>query len=314
MRRVIVGGLLLALLAGCASRADRDGAEASAVPAGCPDLNPTGPMSTDYASLALLPEDAEAVGLVRCDLTFETDTTGRWQWAVESRAASGWEPLVAALRLGDETRPVWDLASQTCALALTVLPWTAVALEDGSWMHVGAPVTSCSDLLPEVMTALDGVVWEEVSRTRGPQIATPDELDLEAQAEALGCATEWKDMISVVAADPASEPQGPLIPEGTTSVVACRYSVASPGEVGQFVAGARLTREQTESLVARLSDAVPDPGSCAAAGTGFALLYRGSGGGPVTVELGGCSRALGESGGLAQVPDTVVALLNGATP
>lgn len=267
------------------------------------------PGTADYTTLPLLPDDVTPVGLVQCILDQESDASGRWQVVVESRAASGWEDVVSALRLED-VRTV-SLGGVGCDAMLRLLPWTALVLEDGSWMRVGVPVDECGIPLPEVTTALEVVSWEEVSRVRGAQIGTPEQLELEALAESLGCSTAVKDMVAVVAQDPASDPRVAL-PTGAGPLVACRFAVSGPGAAGSFVGGAKLSAADSEAVLTGLSAAVPDPGGCARTHTGFVMIV-GDQGGTVMIELDGCGRALGDSGGLARVAQEVVDLLDSRT-
>lgn len=117
-----------------------------------------GPPSMGYATLPLLPEDVEPVGVIECQNERVGDTSSGW---IERRATSGVEAYVAALRLPDERRPL--LGGVNCTASALLIPWSAVVLDDGSALRVGTPVDVCGSPRAEAATAYLALEWSETA-------------------------------------------------------------------------------------------------------------------------------------------------------
>ncbi|MGE0818720.1 MAG: hypothetical protein AB7O74_08640 [Candidatus Nanopelagicales bacterium] len=301
------------LLAACGTEtagtggADQAPRSAGTVAAECPaDLEPF----TDYASGPRLPDDAAPVGVLRCVVEQEDDpATGRWTVVRTEKATTGIDAYVAALRLPDEPRPEGDYACTADALAL---PWLAVLLPDGRALQVALPLTPCGKPRSEVLAALDALDFSTVSTERVSQVSTPEQLGLEKQAAALGCAYQFKDMITIEAGDGPDSGKQRLLATTPNRMTSCRYSAdpASDDPVLTFVGGGRaLTPQEVDTAVAALQTATPTTEACPSPHTVVWGLYGADGGPWLLVELDGCGRVASDTGALRTLPAASLAEL-----
>lgn len=311
MRRAgaVAAASVALLLAGCGvvgfTKADR--APVDPVPAGCPEE--VAAMSSAsgvwYTAYDLLASDVEPTAVVRCVPKTVEDGTGRWS-AVQRQEVSGEAaaPVLAALRAGDDR----VLLSETCAAVLTLLPWLAVVLPDGSWQPVGVPVDGCGGPKIEAQHALDAASWDEATPVKVALIQSAADVDQEQRAADAGCAYQWKDEIGLIGEFSGDVPKQILPASGR--LTACRYVVAGAGQDGTWVGGGVVASEDADAVrTALVSSAVA--AACSEPRTGF-VVVTGSDGDFVTVDLS-CPRLLAGDA-LGTLPQASVDLLVSLTP
>jgi hypothetical protein len=239
-----------------------------------------------------LPPDFVPTSVTTCHEEQRTTASeGTWSVLVEQRADSGINALVTAMRAPDEYRP----NEMACTLDYRSTPWLAFQDASGAVVVARMPRTACDKPSDAAVAALDALTLRTVSQTRVAQVQTPAQVALDAQANALGCPTAFKDMIAIQDADAggiALSPGGSPYATSPTHLALCRYTPdPSDPQVGQFASGAALSGATLTTLLDALTGT--DPGrACTRQHSGFAALV-GTSGDYVLVEVGGCGRVLG---------------------
>jgi hypothetical protein len=154
---VVAASALTLVLSGCAvfSHPPTERSSDAAAPAGCPSSGVVA-AGTSYQTVALLPADVAPRTVLRCSLS----TTGGSGILAETVEVADAPDLLAALRLEDIPAPF----GQSCDASLALRPWTAVGLEDGTWLPVGWPVDECAKPRPEVDLAMQAASWAAVAQ------------------------------------------------------------------------------------------------------------------------------------------------------
>lgn len=268
------------------------------------DVTTSGHQPSDAVPLG--PDDT-VVAVVRCDLAEqEFPGEGGWKVVTSSRATTGLEPLLVALRRPAETgRP------GGCLDYLLAEPWFGLELADGRFVRPIVPLDSCGHPLAEVGAALDALPWRTGDTARYEQTRTQEQVDLAARADAIGCPAAIKDLAAIeVESGRAPRPgtRGDVaLPEG--SVLLCRYRVGTapydPTAPG-FVSGERLPVAGAAAVRSAL-DASGPVLACSQPHRDLAMLLVGDSW--TEVELDGCRRVLGWTSQWAQAAPALLAAL-----
>lgn len=313
-RTLPVAASAVFLLAACGTQVagdagpNRSGGTSSTIPAECPDG--VADSYPDYAAGPHLADDQVPVAVLRCVVAQEDDpATGRWTVVRTEKATAGIDAYVAALRMADAPRPEGDFA---CTADALLLPWSAVVLADGTAVQVALPVDACDKPIQEVRTALDALTFATVSTERVRQDASADDVAREKQAESLGCAYQFKDLIRIEAQDGPDSGKQPLLATTPNRMTSCRYSAdpASDDPVLTFVGGGRaLAPQEVDTAVAALQTATPTTEACTTPHTVVWGLYGADAGPWLLVELDGCGRVASDTGALRTLPPASLAEL-----
>ncbi|MFN8158121.1 MAG: hypothetical protein U0R68_11930 [Candidatus Nanopelagicales bacterium] len=308
----LLAGVLL--LAGCAATSSGSaspsgsGSDAAAEASRCPGPGEVLDATTSGhqpAGAVVLGAQDSVVAVVRCS-PGEKDVPGEgsWQVVTEETATTGLEPLVAALRA-----PAPTASSRGCLDYLLLVPWIGLELADGRFVRPVVPLDSCGHPSSDTLKALQDLSWEQGPTTRLRQVRTPEQVELAAQAVAIGCPDALKDVLGMSlgertwtsTADQASLPAGPA--------VLCRYLVGTapydataPG----FQSGNPLTAAQ-RAAIARAVAASGAPRPCASASPTVALVVVGES--SVEVETAGCHRVLVDWTAAGQASPELLALV-----
>jgi hypothetical protein len=262
-KSMAVSAVLFALITGCAS--PQSGAVllsptvgSGSVPAACPSAEQLGSSGGAGIVAAPLPGDLAVTEVVECSVEDRPVAgDGVWSFNVEKRSIVGIERLLATLRTKDEPAP----ANLTCALVGITLPWFALVDTRGNWVRPHLPLTMCGAPQPAMMSALAAVSWSTVRATKDKQVTTQAQATAEAQAAAVGCATPFKDMISIDASFrvPTSSPSG-LLGSPQTGFTVCHYAASKdPGGMPllTFISGRRVSGTAAATLANALMAAGP---------------------------------------------------------
>jgi hypothetical protein len=314
--RTAVGALLAAgillLATGCAGRTAIGGVDVGvggAVGSGVAtdsvggaglgsDCRSTGGPAPTNPVLSPLSANAVLVGATRC--LFEAQLVagdGEWEVKLEQRADAGLDVLAAALRLPDQPAA----ASQACSAIGYVPIIITVTDQHGHQMMPRLPEADCGGPLKAATDAIAALNWSTVKTTKAYQTRT--ELEISS-----GCPGQYKHMITIVAIDQARAPGGPLaapqyLPSAPLQV--CRYALDPSSAVtlggsaliqmGKLAAASTLDGKLAADLLAAVA-AAPAAQPCGRPQAPFALLFtKGAAGPNISVELGGCYRALIDS-------------------
>jgi hypothetical protein len=323
MRVLLIGVVMVLATAGCARSGQGTGGGSTADGVGT-DMAVTGtpddlggwceaqkPGASEPVRRPL-PAGFTPVSASRCVFTTQlVKGDGEWQVREEQQATGGLDALVRALRQRSQQK-----TDATCPAI--GYPPVVITLTDATGRTVtpAIPRTVCGAPLPEVPKAIKALAWHTVKQTRIQQVRTQLEIDT-------GCGGGWKPMIAIEAAEPAtrSPAPGPVFTEARSGTLrVCRYqlnpadtiamSQGAPLAMGKLASAGKLTGAALTRFVDALAKA-PGAAPCGRPQAPFAVVYPEGGSGPfVTVELGGCYRFSGDSGGLRQLDAATVALLN----
>ena len=256
-----------------------------------------------------LPDDFVPTEVIECVVASKSFAgEGVWSVLQERRARTGIEALVAAMRLPSQPTP----AQQACDAMLVVVPWFGFFDARGHWLRVDVPRDSCGKPLGAVRTALDALTFTTIRETRLHQDLTPEQARLESEATALGCTTQFKDMIAIVDADPGAPRTVPgSVLGGARPTALCRFSAAADAQgmpMLTFVSGERPSAGQGAALAAALEAGGPVR-PCTARHTSVVGLFT-AGNDWVLVEVDGCHRVYGGSAHWRQAAPALLAALS----
>ncbi|MDX6255098.1 MAG: hypothetical protein QOJ11_1432 [Frankiales bacterium] len=236
---------------------------------------------------------------------------GVWQVLIGQHLVGDLGPLRAALEEPDTAAPASKAGvTYACAGSLAITPTLILVSSAGQQLRPRAPVDWCGDQRPDLGTAIAHLQRVDVQVTKLRQMQSQTRLNSIAAAVALGCQPSWKDPFTLGMVPPTLSPGGPFSPAPVTLVL-CLYK-ANPADppLVDFVAGKHLTATQTRQLLAAAT--LPGkPGGCSKPHSDLLLVSTGS---TITaqIEVGGCSRAVRETGGrdtVGRVDAAVVAAL-----
>ncbi|MGW3854192.1 hypothetical protein [Micromonospora arida] len=270
-------------------------------------ITETSPPAVKEPTIGRIDPAFTPVAAVICGREIRPGPNGGQEQIATERRAEQIAPLLTALRLPSEQTG----GEVACTLDMVIPPWLALLDERGRWLRPHIPTDSCGKPRGEVMDALAEPTWTTVDTRTIRQIES-------AEAEAAGCAQQWKDLVwaDIRNGNPGSA--GPRTRPAAEPLRLCVYQVPASlqdGEKppGDFVYGGPLPAERQAGVLRALSNrrAVVD---CATPATRFAVLRPLDGGGPDRhVELDGCQRFLVASatGGaqLGQGDDALATLL-----
>jgi hypothetical protein len=276
----------------------------------CPTLADASAFFPAQDAQGTLPDDFVPTAVIEC-VVASKPFAGEGVWSVmqERQARSGIEALVTAMRLPSQPTP----AQQACDASLVVVPWFGFLDANRRWLRVDVPRDSCGKPLGAVLTALGALTFTTLHETRLHQDLTPDQATLESEATALGCTTQFKDMIAIVDADPG-QPQtdaGSVLVDGRQPTALCRFSAGKDSDgmpMLTFVAGQRPTAAQGAALAAGLEAGGPVR-PCSTIHTSVVGLFTAANDW-VLVELDGCHRTYGGSTQWRQAAPALLAALS----
>jgi len=295
-----LGATLVTLLSGCAvpdrgnaAGVGHDDTGLSAVSGGSDCDSGGNPMMTP-APLTPLPADAVLVKATRC--LFEPRTVagdGEWLTRLEQEATAGLDGLAAALRLPSRKA----VAGQLCDLVAYAPIVITVTDTAGRQFHPQVPYGACAEPLRAATDAIAALSWMTVGTTKIRQ--TRSELEVSS-----GCPNGWKPTIPMTA--DGSGTQVTEVNATARELRVCRFdldpdpsNVITLGETGRSYRMGKLAIASTMDaaaggeLLAAVAKAPRASGACAQPEAPFAVVHPVDGS-PlwVTVERGGCSRAL----------------------
>jgi hypothetical protein len=262
------------------------------------DCRSTGGPPPTTPVLTPLPADAVLVSATRC--VFEAQLVagdGEWEMKVEQRADAGLDALATALRQPDQP----TAASRACP-AIGNVPIIITVTDQHAHQTVPRlPQATCGGPLKVATDAIAALNWSTVKTTKAHQTRT--ELEISS-----GCPGQYKHMISIVAIDHAPAPGGPLaapkyLPSAPLQV--CRYALdpssavtvggSTPIQMGKLASASTVDGKLAADLLAAVAVA-PAAQPCGQPQAPFALLFTNGPASPsISVELGGCYRALIDS-------------------
>jgi hypothetical protein len=282
--------------AGSPATSSPTGTTAAALKAPCTaaDEPPQDGPQTDYDGR--LTKDFEPVAAFLCfDEHRRFPGDGEWQVLVGQRLLGDLQPLRRALLKPDTPQPFVSAGvTYACAGSLVIRPTLILVTASGRQLRPRPPVDYCHDQLAAVDAAMSPLRHVSVQALKLRQLQTQARLDLTAKALQVGCQPAWKDPFSHGMVPSGLSAGGAFVALPGTAT-ACLYaaSASQPLEV-DFVAGRRLTAQQTRALL----DAADLPGrrgGCAKPHTGLLLVTKGQ----VLIaqiEVGGCSRVIRQLG------------------
>jgi hypothetical protein len=317
-RPVLVAISLVALLTGCTVDTggpvadDTVGAITPGFGQDCDTYAPgrTAPPTPDFTPL---PADSVLVSATRC--TFQTANLpgdGNWFIRTDQRADSGLDALAAALRLPSQDAP----AGLACA-AIGYSPIVITVTDTrGRQIKPLLPHDDCGGALPRVTAAIAAVPWQTVATHQVQQTESQVAVDS-------GCPDLYKPVIALQAAIGSGPRQSLSFPTDAAALQMCRY-VLDPDPVDNMSLGPNgsdgvaqggrladvtyLNTSTARSFLAAVAVAPPVAG-CTRPPAPFALIGTPAvNAALVTVELGGCYRALVGSE-LRQLDSTTVSKL-----
>ncbi len=227
---------------------------ASTAASRCPTPTDLGAFPPDQAAEGSLPPDFVPTSVIQCDVVSKP-FAGEGVWSVLQEREAGWgiDALVAAMRLPSQPTPaVWG-----CDDVLVVVPWFGFLDASGRLLRVDVPRDACGKPLPAVLNAFRALAFTTIHETRLHQEQTPEQAALEARATALGCVSQFKDMIAITEGDPGqpSTVQRPVLGAGQVPTVICRYAAAADAQgmpLLTFVSGHRPSVAQASQVAATL--------------------------------------------------------------
>jgi hypothetical protein len=221
---------------------------------------------------------------------------GQWMIRTDERADSGLDALAAALRLPSEVLP----SGTGCLDIGHISPVITVTDTKGRQFNPDIPGQACGSVLPAAAAAIRAVPWKTVGTTAvrqsQSQIATES-----------GCPDQYKPVIAMQAAESSGPPRAEPVPATAPHLRICRYDLdpdpsaaipigvngsAGPARSGRLAAASTVDGPVAQAFLTAVA-AAPPARACTQPEAPFATVDPGDGTGPhVTVELGGCYRAL----------------------
>lgn len=240
-----------------------------------------------------LPVDAVLVSASRC--RFDPTAVpgdGEWLTRVEERADTGLVALAAALRLPSEQ----PKANQVCPDIGYFPVIITVTDSTGRAIHPELPHKACGGPLKAAAAAVEAVPWKTIRTTKLRQ--TRSELEVSS-----GCEPEYKPVVALagLATDAARRQFGrPDVNAAPLRV--CRFELDPDNPIsvsggptflaGKLVSASTLDGQAAHDLLAAVAAAPPATGTCSQPEAPFANVTAISGQAAMTIELGGCYRAL----------------------
>jgi len=278
------------------------------MPPGDPNLPPTaGPYGQDCDTdpwepqdssgdasapvMTLLPKDAVLTSVTRCFYDFQiVPGDGEWEVRTEQTATTGLDRLANALR--------WKSGTATPGQYCNLIGYspTIITVTDttGRTMHPLVPQTACGAPMGAVVDVMNSLPWTTVSTTMIRQTST----ELEVTSN---CPGQYKPEVAL-----AADSSGHTMSRVDTTPQAmsiCRYDLdtdpdntvsvgGSAHSSGVLTSAGSLDAKAGGEFLAAVADAWPAD-DCDKPDAPFAVVAGQDGHGPtVTVELGGCYRAL----------------------
>jgi hypothetical protein len=215
--------------------------------------------------------------------------------------------LAEALRLPSEQAGP-NLMCPAIAYAPIII---SVTDDRGRPFQPAIPTMACGAPRREVTDAITAMPWITVETTRTHQVRS--ELELTS-----GCSGTWKPVIAIAAIEHGAG--NSTVDTTAREMRVCRYDVGTQPSLdmgggitlhdGVLASASTLDADRAGELLAAIA-AAPPAADCLLAESPFAVLYSDNG--PwLTIELGGCYRALTDNGSdLRQLDAEVVAGLLG---
>jgi hypothetical protein len=301
VRRIVVLLAVVAVMGGCAAPGKNN--VAIAAPGNGSDSVGYGPVGLDCDSdghptmstppLTPLPADAVLVSATRC--LFESRPVagdGEWMYRIEQRADSGLDGLAAALRLPSEQAGAG--VGYACP-AIGYIP-TVITVTDtkGHQIHPELPHAACGGPLPAASKAIGALPWHTTAEKKLHQTQT----ELETSS---GCPGGYKPVVALIGAE--QHPDNHKLNAIDTSVSplrVCQYQPDPKAEIdaagitlhiGRLVAASTLDAAKSRALLTKVAAAPVATAACSE-DVPFAVVGTKDHQGFVTVETGGCYRAL----------------------
>jgi hypothetical protein len=244
--------------------------------------------------LVALPGDAVLVSASRC--LFESQLIpgeGEWSMRVEQEASGGLEALATALRIPNEP----SAPGQACPAIGYVPIIITVTDASGRRIQPKVPETACGAPKAEAVDAIAALQWTTIATSKARQIRS----ELEVTS---GCAGSWKPMIALTAIE-GSGNQTMSVDTSPRPLQVCRFQPDSdptniitlndgrPYRIGVLASASTVDAVAGGRLLEAVASAPHATNACATQEQPFAIVYPSDGSGPtLTIELGGCHRAL----------------------
>jgi hypothetical protein len=292
---------VLGLVGACARTGGTNAVGDSALGAGVAvavgqDCDSAGTPRATAPALQPLPADSVIVSATRC--VFEPRAVpgnGEWMFRLEQRASGDFTRLAAALRQRSEERTdaLCDLIGYS-PIIITVTD------RKGRQINPELPHTACGAPQNAVVDAINALTWTTFATTKVHQTRSQLEVDS-------NCAGRWKPVIALEAADavPGSTRRLVQLHMDYAPLRVCRYaldtdpsyvlSVPGSGSLygGRLNGASTLDGVKARAFLTAVAAAPPVEGACTRAQAPFADAWPIAKGGPhITIELGGCFRAL----------------------
>jgi len=264
------------------------GADAVSRPEGM-DCGSNGDYAASPPALTTLPAEAVLVAATRCLFGPKVvPGDGEWLMRIDQRADHGLEALAAALRLPSQT----GQPGQACA-AIGYMPIIITVTDaTGRQLHPRLPIEACGAPLRAAVDAIDALPWRTTATSKVRQ--TRSQLEVTS-----GCPGGYKPVVALTGAEPPpASPYGFAVERMSPPLRVCVYrpnstdpiaSGALTFHIGRLVAASTLVGATARSLLATVAGA---PSSTATCTTEAPFAEITSPNGDITVELGGCYRAL----------------------
>jgi hypothetical protein len=229
-----------------------------------------------------IPADFGTAWVLRCRTDVrDLPGKGKWQVQITERADTAAPELMEQLR-----KPSDERSEGACTLDFVVPPYFVLVDAGGKAILPAVPADGCGKPRQSALRALEALPFRAISETPLNQVQTPE-------SAATGCASSWKDMLTISADSAEPGPAAPLWSRPVSTFRVCVYDRISGGQlpVGQFSSARELTGEPARALLTALNAAGP-AAACSAPHTRFAVLTAEGVADWATVELDGCHRLL----------------------
>lgn len=310
-----------ALLTGCAgvNRSDapsldvRDGRDSGAAGISCWSIAPGASASpTTMPSASPLPKDFVAVSAQRCVLgTVVEPGDGEWQVRNEQEATTGLDTSVNGLR-----RQSSPTGRAVACPDIGVVPIDLTLTDaQGRKIRPAIPHDSCNLPYQSVVRAIEALPWKTVKQTKINQIRSQLEIDS-------GCSGSVKPMVALAGTEGFKKGSSTPLFGGKppTSLKLCRYKLdpkdrlalteSEAYAVGRLESAGTLTGTSLSRFIAAFDAAAGATARCDKPQPPFAVLFPQEGNGRwLSVELGGCYRAVDDENHLRQLDAATVAPL-----